>query len=200
MDIVKTKHSSHFRRDMVVRGRLVFQKPDKLRLVIKGDVNVEILANAKSVTLIHDSKDTETVQAKGESDSPMFSDPLMQLINGLGTRLLKEFKVTKQVMDGGSLMLEVKPGVSGEFEAIDRVQLWMGDGGRIDRGKVLFKNGNYDETVFDRWRMLARNDPEIVELNTKLERLARRPSSTLMEQDSPAPGPLSIVDRSLRVR
>ncbi len=128
VDIVKTKHSSHFRRDMVVRGRLVFQKPDKLRLVIKGDVNVEILANAKSVTLIHDSKDTETVQAKGESDSPMFSDPLMQLINGLGTRLLKEFKVTKQVMDGGGLMLEVKPGVSGEFEAIDRVQLLMGDG------------------------------------------------------------------------
>ncbi|MEW6347432.1 MAG: outer membrane lipoprotein carrier protein LolA [Thermodesulfobacteriota bacterium] len=192
VDIEKRKHSGLFKRDMHVQGRMVFQKPDKLRLALKGDVNVEILSNGKVVTLIHDGKDVETFRVKGNADSARFSDPLMQLINGLGTNLLRQFRVVQRTSEGNTCLLEISPGDAGAFETVEKVYLWLAESGQPAKGRVLFRNGNYDETVFRQWRMLAGDDPEIVELNARLEHLASSAAFPVRGSD-PRPWELALA-------
>ncbi len=200
VDLEKRKHSALFKRDMVVHGRMVFQKPDRLRLILRGDVNVEILSNGRMVTLIHDEKDLETFRVKGNADASRFSDPLMLLIDGLGTSLLRQFRVVQRNAEGDTALLEITPGEATAFETVEKVYLWLAEGGQPAKGRVLFRNGNYDETVFRQWRMLAGDDPEIVELNSRLERLASSTPGSFAGSQPRSLELASILDPFCRAR
>jgi Outer membrane lipoprotein carrier protein LolA len=89
-EFVKTRQSSIFSRPLTVEGTLIFQKPNKFRLTITGDVNVEIVSDGKLVALTHDMRDREVYPAEGSRDLSAFADPLMIFIRELGKGALKK--------------------------------------------------------------------------------------------------------------
>ena len=56
-EFVKVRRSPVFRRDLTVKGRLVFQRPSKFSLTMSGDANIEILSDGENINLIHDQRD-----------------------------------------------------------------------------------------------------------------------------------------------
>lgn len=169
---VKTRKTPVFQKKLTVTGHLVFQKPGRFDLTMNGDINVEILSDGKSVTLVHDKKDEEFFQVRGDRDLTRFEDPLMLIINSLGNGGLRQFNVLESVPVGDSLRVEIAPGNDRRFDRIRKISLWFSQSGEIERVKILFKNGSEDETVFQSWALLAREDPEILRLNRKLSRVS----------------------------
>jgi outer membrane lipoprotein-sorting protein len=169
---VKTRKTPVFQKKLTVTGHLVFQKPGRFDLTMNGDINVEILSDGKSVTLVHDKKDEEFFQVRGDRDLTRFEDPLMLLINCIGNGGLRQFNVLESVPVGDSLRVEIAPGNDRRFDRIRKVSLWFAQSGEIERVKILFKNGGEDETVFRSWALLAKEDPEILRLNRKLSRVS----------------------------
>ena len=171
-ELVKTRLSEAFDRRLSVKGTLVFQKPGRFRLLLTGDVNVEVLSDGDYIRLIHDNKDEETYRLRGDRDLSRFADPLMLLINSIGDGGLRKFILVNNGTQDNTLMLEVFLGNENHFERTERIFLWFSVLGEIRKIKILFKNGNSDETVFESWAMLAENDPEIQELDEKLKKIA----------------------------
>jgi outer membrane lipoprotein-sorting protein len=171
-EFTKTKRSALFKRALTVNGSLLFQKPGLFRLVLTGDVNAEILSNGKFVTLIHDGSDKEFYYIHGERDSSKMSDPLMALLEELGSGGLRKFTLTKEEPSPGGLNLELLPSSEAQFERVKTVNLALSDSGDIEKVVVFFENGATDETVFKSWSLLTADDPEIVELREKIETLA----------------------------
>ncbi len=169
---VKTRKTPVFQKKLTVTGRLVFQKPGRFDLTMDGDINVEIFSDGKSVTLVHDKKDEEFFQVRGDRDLTRFEDPLMLLINCIGNGGLRQFNVLETVPAGDSLRVEIAPGNDRRFDRIRKISLWFSQSGEIERVKILFKNGGEDETVFRSWALLAKEDPEILRLNRKLSRVS----------------------------
>ncbi|MGO9572103.1 MAG: outer membrane lipoprotein carrier protein LolA [Desulfomonilaceae bacterium] len=171
---VKTRHSIVFNRDLSVQGNLVFQKPNRFRLTMSGDVNADILSDGRIITLIHDRSDQEVFRVEGERDLSKFADPLVLIMQRIGDGDLRKFAVVKNVHDGNSNILEVEPGNDTHFERITNVSLSFSDIGEIGKVVIAFRNGDRDETVFQSWALLARDDPEILKLNERLEDMAQR--------------------------
>lgn len=183
-DFVKTRHMDIFNRDLTVNARLVFQKPGNFRLVLSGDVNVEILSDGKTINLIHDQMDTEVYRLHGDRDSSRFSDPLMLLIQNIGMGGLRKFAIVKNVKQDDLIKLEVEPGNDNQFEKIKRIALNITDSGEIQHVSIFFKDGNRDDTVFQRWSMLTADDPEIVRMNNRLQQLAKRSETSNSSPDA----------------
>jgi outer membrane lipoprotein-sorting protein len=171
-EFTKTKSSALFKRALTVNGSLLFQKPGMFRLVLTGDVNAEILSNGKFVTIIHDGSDKEFYFIHGERDSSKMSDPLMALLQELGSGGLRKFTLTKEVNSPSGLDLELIPSSEAQFERVRTVNLALSDSGDIEKVVVFFENGAVDETEFKSWSLLTADDPAIVELHEKLDHLA----------------------------
>jgi outer membrane lipoprotein-sorting protein len=176
---IRTRHSTIFSRDLSVKGNLVFQKPNRFWLTLSGDVNADILSDGKVFTLIHDQVDTEVFRVEGERDLSKLADPLVLIMEEIGNGGLRRFAVMKNVREGNANVLEVEPGHDNNFERIKNITLSFSDLGEINKVLINFKNGDRDETVFQSWALLARDDPEILQLNQRLEGMVRRsvPSS-----------------------
>ncbi len=176
----KTRCSAVFDRQLSVKGNLIFQKPNKFQLTMSGDVNVEILSDGETITIIHDGKDQETYHIQGERDLSRFADPLMVLLQGIGNGGLRTFSVVRQGADDHAVVLEAEPKGQLYFERTKKVILKLSENGEIQSVRLLFADGDHDETVFHSWSMLASNDPAVVKLNSRLRTLSRRraPSSS----------------------
>jgi outer membrane lipoprotein-sorting protein len=171
-EFTKTRHSPVFGRDVVVHGSLIFKKPNNVRLLLSGDVNVEILSDGKNISVTHDGKDQEIFQVHGERDLSRFSDPLMLLLQNIGDDGLRKFAIMKNVREQDSTLLQLEPVNDNKFERIRSVTLQIADSGDIRKVGLFFKDGGHDETLFESWSLLTTNDPEIERLNSKLQRLA----------------------------
>lgn len=169
---VKTRNTPVFQNKLTVTGCLVFQKPGRFQLTMNGDINVEILSDGQSVTLIHDRKDEEFFQVRGDRDLTRFEDPLMLLINCIGNGGLRQFNVLESTPVGDSLRVELTPGNDRRFDRIRKVTLRFARSGELERVRILFKNGGEDETVFRSWALLAKEDPEILGMNRELRRIS----------------------------
>jgi outer membrane lipoprotein-sorting protein len=180
----KTRRTGVFDRELSVKGSLIFQKPNKFQLSMSGDVNVEILSDGETITIIHDGKDQETYHVQGERDLSRFADPLMVLLQGIGNGGLRKFSVVRQGSDGQPVVLEAEPKGQLYFERTKKILLKLSESGEIRSVRLLYSDGDHDETVFHSWSMLPRNDPEIVKLNSRLKTLSRRRSPSSSETAS----------------
>jgi outer membrane lipoprotein-sorting protein len=192
-DFTKTRHAAVFARDVVVHGTLIFQKPNNLRLKLSGDVNVEILSDGENISITHDGIDQEIFHVDGQRDMSRFSDPLMLLLQNIEDNGLRRFAVVKTTTGDGSMSLQLKPVNDNNFERMRTVTLTIGDSGEIRKVGIFYKDGDYDETVFNSWAMLTSNDPEIERLDNNLQRLAElseKGYSGLYSKSSLEPGPL----------
>ncbi len=169
----KTRHSAVFDRELTVKGNLIFQKPNKFQLTMSGAANVEILSDGETITIIHDGKDQETYHVQGERDLSRFADPLMVLLQGIGNGGLRSFSVARQSVDDHAVVLEAEPKGKLYFERTKKVLLKLSESGEIRSVRLFYSDGDHDETVFHSWSMLARNDPEILNLNSRLKKLSR---------------------------
>lgn len=172
-EFTKTKRTSVFSRDVIVQGNLVFQKPNNFRLLLSGDVNVEILSDGKLISLTHDGVDQEIYQVHGDRDLSRFSDPLMLLLQNIGDGGLRRFAVVNNVAEKDSTLLQIEPVNDNKFERIKSVALRVSNSGVIKRVGIEFKDGDIDETAFRSWSVLTANDPDILLLNKKLSKLAK---------------------------
>jgi len=178
-EFAKTRRSSVFSQPLTVNARLVYQKPGYFLLALTGDVNVEILSDGKSVTLIHDQNVQETHPVQGDRDLRRFTDPLMLLIDQIGTGALRRFRTIRQEQMGDSILIEVAPGTNGnQFERIRSVTIVFSVFGEIRSVDINFKNGDEDRTVFENWALLAEDDPDILQLKHRLKRIAEQSSPT----------------------
>ncbi len=190
---VKTRHSSVFDRDMTVTGDLVFQKPDLFRLKLTGAVNVEILSDGKIVTVLHDGRDQEIYELKGERDSSRFADPLMALLRSVGSGGLRKFAVLSEKVTPDGLDLVLQPSKGSEFELIDNVELSVSPKGEMQDVLVHFKNGDTDKTEFKEWSLITSDDPDLMQVREKLSSLSERYSSSGHRQNSQACGDLRVA-------
>ena len=195
-EFVKTRRNSSFKREMTVKGALVFQKPDKFQLSISGDVNVDVLSNGRIVSVVHDQKDQETYQVHGERDLSKMADPVMLLVESLSNGGLRRFKVIRSVQVGDTLVSEIDPSGDNGFGRIAKAVLTINDSGQVEKARIDFKNGDVDEIEFKSWSLLAHNDPEIISLNDKLGKIeARRSNSEVMiESVTPDIGKTSLIE------
>lgn len=169
---VKTRHSAVFNRDLSVKGDIVFQKPNRFWLAMSGDVNVDILSDGKVIAVVHDHSDKEVYHVEGDRDLSKFADPLVLIMQGIGEGALRRFAVVKNLREGNANVLDVEPNNDSNFERIKDIWLSFSDFGEMNKVFILFKNGDRDETVFQSWALLVRDDPEILKLNKRLEDIA----------------------------
>jgi hypothetical protein len=173
-EFVKTRSNSVFNREMKAKGVLVFQKPDKFQLSISGDVSLEVLSNGRIVTVTHDNKDRDVYHVHGERDQAKMADPLMLLIENLGNGGLRRFAVLHSVQVGDTLIAQIDPSNHKNFARVENATLAIDDSGQLKKVSISFKNGDLDETEFLSWNLLAQNDPDILALNSKLDRIKDR--------------------------
>lgn len=147
-DFLKTRRSAVFKRDVSVRGRLVFQRPNSFLLTMSGDANLEILSDGENISLTHDNRDHEIHRVQGERDLSKFSDPLMTVIQSIGDGAIRRFTLTQTVKEDGLTVLELEPNGQANFERIEKVVVVISGPGEIRRVNVTFKDGDFDETVF----------------------------------------------------
>jgi outer membrane lipoprotein-sorting protein len=188
----KTRRSAMFDRELTVKGNLVFQKPNKFQLTLTGAVNVEILSDGETIAIVHDGKDHETYHVQGERDFSRFADPLMVLLQGIGNGGLRKFSVATQGADDKTVMLEAKPNGELYFERTTRVLLKLSESGEIKSVRLMYADGDHDETVFKSWSMLARNDPAIAQLNNRLKKFSRKRATTQNETASTPAAPCPV--------
>ncbi len=172
-EFIKTRRAAVFKRDLSVKGRLVFQRPNSFLLTMTGDVNLEVLSDGENISLTHDNKDHEVYRLQGERDLSKFSDPLMAVIQGIGDGGIRRFTPIQTVKNNGTTVLELEPNGQANFERIEKVAVVIADPAEIKRVTVFFKDGDQDETIFRSWILLAHDDPDILDLRDKLKRLSR---------------------------
>lgn len=183
----KVKESPLFSHGMRVNGNLTFQKENKFQLVLRGDVNIEVLSDGQFVTIIHDGKDEEFYHVRGDRDRSKFSDPLMTIVNTITAGDLSRFANVTQVRTDELLTMKILPGKGPDFERIRDVSVDFSESGYIRKVLINFKDGSTDTTVFDSWSMLTQDDPSILKMNAKLEKIAKHvpsgilPGSTRLE-------------------
>jgi|GEM_PF-5879630 len=162
-DFTKTRHTAVFNRDMTVKGRLIFQKPSKFLVTLTGDVNAELLSDGTTIHIVHDNKDQEVFQVQGERDQSRFADPLMLLINSIGQGGLRRFHPVHTETRGQLLTMEFLPQHETNFERIRSVTVQLSEEGEIRKVVIVSDDGEREEVVFDSWRMLAQDDPDLVD-------------------------------------
>jgi outer membrane lipoprotein-sorting protein len=180
-EFVKTRRLAVFKRDLSVRGRLVFQRPNSFLLTMNGDANLEILSDGENISLTHDNRDREVYRVQGERDLSKFTDPLMTVIRSIGDGAIRRFTLTQTVKENGLTVLELEPKGQANFERIEKVVVVITGPGEIRRVGVYFKDGDYDETIFESWTLLAQDDPEILDLKNRLKRLSRASQPALLK-------------------
>ena len=172
-EFVKVRRSPVFKRDLTVKGRLIFQRPSKFVLTMSGDANVEILSDGGNLNLIHDQKDIEAYHLQGERDVARFADPLMMVIQSIGDGGMRRFSLSKKLNNDGSVVLDALPNGQVNFERIEKAEIFISDIGEIKKVSLLLKDGNRDETHFRSWALLSQDDPAILDLNNRLENLSQ---------------------------
>jgi outer membrane lipoprotein-sorting protein len=168
-DFVKTRTSNLFAKPITVVGKLIFQKPHNFCLTLTGDVNVEIVSNGQVVSLIHDSSDREIFHIQGERDASRFADPLMVLLDNISKGGLRNFAPVSRQESSDELVIQFRPLDQPAFERIDQMRLVLNDSGQINKVAISYKNGNMDEVEFKSWMLLTSDDPEIDEMNKKID-------------------------------
>jgi len=172
-DFMRVRTSGAFRVPMVVNGVLVYQKPGIFSIRYVGDVNLEILSDGETVTLIHDRGHQDTFVPAGDGNGSLVSDTVMSLIRNIGEGGLEKFSIlgTEKLEDG--MKIEMCPQREKPFHMVQRISLWISYFGELKRIKVFFDGGDQEDTVFESWSVLADNEPEVLELETRLSELSR---------------------------
>ncbi len=170
-EFVKTRSMSVFNRSLTASGRLIFEKPNRFRLVTSGDVNVEILSDGEVVSLVHDKKDQEIRVIHGDRDWASFADPLIVILQNLSNGALRKFSTEKTRQPDGGFDVILRPSEATSMERIDQARLTFSAAGLIKQVTIHFKNGDMDQTVFRSWAMVTEDDPEIVCLDRRLKEL-----------------------------
>lgn len=172
-DFHKVRKSNLFQNETRIKGRLIFQKPNRFELKLKGDVNLDIFSDGTFVALIHDGRDLEFFRAEGERDLSKFADPMMLLVNSLSNGDTSRFANLTQRKQHDATVLEIDPGALNEFEAVKNVKVKFSDQGAIKLIEIMFQNGNTESTCFDNWSLLAKDDPKIGLMNQSIEKLSK---------------------------
>ena len=167
----KTRKSALFKRELKVEGCLVFVKPNRFWMTTKGDVNVEVISDGKTIALTHDGRDRETYRLQGDRDMSRFADPLLLLVSRIGNGGFRKFAVDVVSQDVRCTEIEVSPGSLTHFERMEKALLSFGTSGMLEKVRIVYKNGNWDETVFRSWSLLTPNDPQVLLLEKKLDNL-----------------------------
>lgn len=178
-ELIKTRISGAFDHAVRVHGTLVFQKPGRFRLCFTGDVNVEALSDGNCMRLIHDNQDQETFRLRGDRDLSRFADPLMIIINSIGDGGLRRVSLDESSKKDDEIVLAVIPGDESHFQRIERVLVSLSILGELKKIKIVFKDGDVDDTIFESWTMLAANDPEILDLEARLKGISDVPDPIL---------------------
>ncbi|MEW6532804.1 MAG: outer membrane lipoprotein carrier protein LolA [Thermodesulfobacteriota bacterium] len=199
-DFTQTRRKPAFARDLVVQGRLVFEKPSSFRLTIIGDVNLEIVSDGKTVQVVHDLRDQEIHQMQGSSGLSRLADPLVLLLDHVGNGGMRGYSIVQKEIEGESLVLEIKPENSATLELVQSAYLSFSQQGDLTKVTIMYKDGGMDETVFTSWAAVASDDPDIVLLRRRLEGLpdtadpaargGRRECASCLKQDYFFPSPI----------
>ncbi len=171
---IKTKHSSLFEKDLKVEGALVFNKPNQFRLITNGDISIKVVSDGRIISLIHDNKDEEIYRLQGDRDTARFADPLMLLVDSIGKGAFHKFGIEEQLLESGETLIEIDPKNVTSFERVNRAIMWLDPTGKFKRIRILYENGNWDETMFLSWSILSEESPEMKELNQEIRDLKER--------------------------
>lgn len=196
-DFTKTRHTPVFNRDMTVKGSLIFQRPNKFLVTLTGDVNAELVSDGTTIHIVHDNKDQEVFQVQGERDQTRFADPLMLLINSIGQGGLRKFHPVHTESGDKLMTMEFRPHNETNFERIQSVTVQLSEDGQIRKVTIISDDGESEEVVFDSWRMLAQDDPDVVKLDEKLRALSASASGGAEPSD---PHAVKLVRSSQRVK
>lgn len=178
VDFTRTRHSSTFARALTVQGRIIFEKPDRFRLTASGDVNVEVLSDGRLLAVIHDGKDAEVHTLHGDRDRALFADPLMALLEGFGNGSLKQAEAVSPSDQSNMIAVEIAPRTSSGNDKKQKVLVWFASDGTIEKARFVSDNGDEDEWRIRSWAVLQANDPEIAELDRRLQQI-RAANSTV---------------------
>ena len=72
--------------------------------------------------------------------------------------------------------------------------MWFSDFGDIKKIRIVFNNGNVDETVFTSWAFLDEDGPEIHKLNERLKTITQKSQRGAPEDRTRVDGPLARND------
>lgn len=185
-EFVKTRHMSVFDRDLSANGTLLFEKPNRFRLVTNGDVNVEILSDGNVVSLIHDRRDQEFRRIHGDRDWASFADPLIVILQNLSNGALRRFSTQKTQQEDKGFVVLMRPSEVTGLERIDKALLTFSPAGVIKEVTIHFKNGDSDRTLFRSWAMVTEDDPDILTLDKRLKELRTLASKRKSQFPQPA--------------
>jgi len=181
-DFVKTRRLWLFDKELTAKGRLIFQKPGRFWMTLDGDIQVEIVSDGKHIKVIHGKSDEEVFPILGDRDRSRFADPLMLLIDSIGSGSFRKFSIERTVEQADSLLLEIDPKNELGFESTEKIFLVLSKWGEVQRVTIVYRNGSVDDTVFKSWAILDSEGPEISRLNQKLRALADSPSTGLSDR------------------
>ena len=190
----KTRMVPVFDKEFKVNGKLTFQKPGRVRLVLSGDINVEILSDGRYVKIIHDEEDEEIHRVRGDRDMSKFADPLLLLIAGIGNGELRKLSLVQNARDDESMKLELDLRNENRFERIKSVFLWLSNHGEIKKVSIRFKDGSIDNTLFKSWAVLDTDGPEIRNLNERLKSISFKPRPGVPSDQSERTLPIARND------
>lgn len=171
VDFTRIRRSSVFNRPITAQGRLVVQKPDRFRIVMCGDVNVEILSDGRMLAVIHDRGDKEIHTLHGDRDRALFADPLMALLEGFGSGSLKQVTGPRDAGDPNMVAIEIPPRNSSRNDRKHQVLVWFNADGTIDKARFVADRGDNDELQVRSWAVLTANDPDLAELERRLQQV-----------------------------
>jgi outer membrane lipoprotein-sorting protein len=179
---IKTKHSTLFEKDMKVEGRLIFRKPDQFKLVTSGDISVSVVSDGSYISVVHDGKDEEIYTIQGQRDTARFADPLLLLVDSIGKGAFHKFGVQEKLLESGETMVEIDPKDVTSFERVSKALIWLDPTGQFKRVKILFENGNWDETVFLNWSILSEDSADMMRLDQDIRMLRKRAQEDTNDQ------------------
>jgi len=171
LDFTRTRRSCTFDRPLTVQGRLVFQKPDRFRVTTRGDVNVEVLSDGQFLALVHDGKDREIHTLHGDRDRAQFADPLMALLEGFGNGTMTRVAAVPAAAHENTAAIEITSDPSSRTERKYKILAWFTPDGIIEKARFVSDNGDNDEIRILSWAVLPANDPEIAELERRLQQV-----------------------------
>jgi len=171
LDFTRTRRSCTFDRPLTVQGKLVFQKPDRFRVTTSGDVNVEVLSDGRFLALVHDGKDREIHTLHGDRDRALFADPLMALLEGFGNGTMTRVAAVPDAAHENTAAIEITSDPSSRTERKYKILAWFTPDGIIEKARFVSENGDNDEIQVISWAVLPANDPEIAELERRLQQV-----------------------------
>jgi hypothetical protein len=95
------------------------------------------------------------------------------------------------------MTMEFRPQNETNFERIRSVTVQLDQDGQLRKVVIVSRDGEREEVVFDSWRMLAQDDPDLVRLDERLKELSASASGRTDPSD---PDAVHLVRSSQRIK